>query len=654
MRRSLLTFQGKMTQLKIFVAAIMVITGLVAATTYAQSTTLDNVTITYTEAANDDGGAVIVSAYVSVFDEVGQPVQGLDAANFAVLENGRPVDRPFSLDVAQDALTIILVIDTSGSMAAQGSDNVTAIEAAKQAAITFIDTLAPNDQIAVYSFSNAVTLQQALTLDHNLAVNEGILPLTYTDFGETCLYDALLTAINTSATVPLGRRAILVLTDGADSTANGSCAGTTLAEVTVEARANRLKVPIFPIGFGEVDAAELDELARSTGGRSLISADASALETQFQALATQFRQQYHLQYPTNAASGEHELSVVVTIDGRREQDRRRVFVPARVMPTPTPVPQFTIGITATETSNGIEITLLDLPPDDSLTVSELFVDDMLTQRYRTAPFNVFTLDKTTIGTGTHRIRAEVTNIDAVTAIAGIEITVIIPPTPTPPPPATAIAPVAESSPPAPDTGTALLNSLGTVLIFILLGGILLLIGGGLLLYGIMGGFTRRPRAETTAAVPIASPPDTFDEHPTETPIPGYNAMLEDDNAPTLRVAKASAQLVVVEGQLGQPQYTIDQPKTLIGRNARDVVNHINIQDKSVSRRHAEILWSGHKYSIRDVGSSSGTRVNGKPIAPHQEIGLTAGVVVSIGPYIKFRFDVTVPNLDPDATSIFEG
>jgi pSer/pThr/pTyr-binding forkhead associated (FHA) protein len=39
-----------------------------------------------------------------------------------------------------------------------------------------------------------------------------------------------------------------------------------------------------------------------------------------------------------------------------------------------------------------------------------------------------------------------------------------------------------------------------------------------------------------------------------------------------------------------------------------------LKDKSVSRRHAEIRVDAEEIAIRDLGSTNGTRVNGKQIS----------------------------------------
>ncbi|MCA9695595.1 MAG: sigma-54-dependent Fis family transcriptional regulator, partial [Myxococcales bacterium] len=56
---------------------------------------------------------------------------------------------------------------------------------------------------------------------------------------------------------------------------------------------------------------------------------------------------------------------------------------------------------------------------------------------------------------------------------------------------------------------------------------------------------------------------------------------------------------------------------------------IHVDDRSVSRRHAELVVEGRRVKIVDLGSRNGTQVNGKRLAGQR--ALDPGDVVSIGP-----------------------
>lgn len=64
---------------------------------------------------------------------------------------------------------------------------------------------------------------------------------------------------------------------------------------------------------------------------------------------------------------------------------------------------------------------------------------------------------------------------------------------------------------------------------------------------------------------------------------------------------------------------------LIGRKGADV----ELQDKKVSRKHAEIgLYGPDSYFIRDLGSTNGVRLNGKRITHRAK--LRHGDLISLG------------------------
>ena len=71
-------------------------------------------------------------------------------------------------------------------------------------------------------------------------------------------------------------------------------------------------------------------------------------------------------------------------------------------------------------------------------------------------------------------------------------------------------------------------------------------------------------------------------------------------------------------------------RLLIGRADAD----IRLDQPLVSREHAELLWRGDRHVLRDLGSESGTFVNGESIS---ERDLRPGDVVQVGPF-KLTYD----------------
>ena len=199
----------------------------------AQSPKPADVSINYIESAGNNDGTATISAYVSVVDSSGQPLTDLTADSFSLLENGTPVEIS-SAQITQDPIALVLAIDTSGSMAEPTPSGQLAIELAKQSAVSFIAKLAPEDQVAVFSFSDEVVPLQDLDIDHNAAIN-AVNQLTYKDFGATCLYDAAVEAVQKGSEVAQGRRAVILLTDGVDEKEGGPCSLHTFTDVVSEA-----------------------------------------------------------------------------------------------------------------------------------------------------------------------------------------------------------------------------------------------------------------------------------------------------------------------------------------------------------------------------------------------------------------------------------
>lgn len=89
----------------------------------------------------------------------------------------------------------------------------------------------------------------------------------------------------------------------------------------------------------------------------------------------------------------------------------------------------------------------------------------------------------------------------------------------------------------------------------------------------------------------------------------------------------SALLIVQHGPTAGARFLLDAERTTVGRHPKA---DIFLDDVTVSRKHAEFIYSAHGYRVRDVGSLNGTYVNRVRI---DEALLEAGDEVQIG---KFR------------------
>lgn len=73
------------------------------------------------------------------------------------------------------------------------------------------------------------------------------------------------------------------------------------------------------------------------------------------------------------------------------------------------------------------------------------------------------------------------------------------------------------------------------------------------------------------------------------------------------------------------EFPLGAAKTILGRR-QDC--HLRIPTRDVSRRHCEVSYDDQEVTVRDLGSSNGTFVNGKRVA---ETTLQPGDRLSVGP-----------------------
>jgi hypothetical protein len=93
-------------------------------------------------------------------------------------------------------------------------------------------------------------------------------------------------------------------------------------------------------------------------------------------------------------------------------------------------------------------------------------------------------------------------------------------------------------------------------------------------------------------------------------------LIEDGslNLGQIVVGSATEEIAVSWGpqlELNGKLYSLTSGRTSVGRDASA---DIQIDDSGLSRKHFEILWDGSKAGIRDLGSTNGTKVDGRAIS----------------------------------------
>lgn len=86
------------------------------------------------------------------------------------------------------------------------------------------------------------------------------------------------------------------------------------------------------------------------------------------------------------------------------------------------------------------------------------------------------------------------------------------------------------------------------------------------------------------------------------------------SAPSTRAdERAPADMLVVEPSETGFEAGERIPLLALSRIGRDGENDIVLNDTFVSADHARLSWNGRGWVLEDLGSTNGTRVNGKPI-----------------------------------------
>jgi VWFA-related protein len=269
-----------------------------------------------------------VTVYVSVTNAAGDPV-GVDPNTIKIKENGQlmqPIDVRGGNLVGGEAIpvTTMLVIDISGSM-----DKNDKLEAAKEAAKTYVSGMRQGDQAGLITYDTHVYDVQSITTDI-AALNSAIDGLH--SGSDTAMYDALAEAEKALENVS-GRKAIIVLTDGMDNQSH-----TTVEDVINGIGQSGLS--ISAIGFGDVgvagqaglDEAALKSLAERAGGQYAYATDAQTLSTLYQQYGQSLQSEYAITYvsPSTLRDGlNRTLTVSLSNSGTSAQGK---YNPGGVLP----------------------------------------------------------------------------------------------------------------------------------------------------------------------------------------------------------------------------------------------------------------------------------------------------------------------------------
>jgi VWFA-related protein len=282
----------------------------------------------------------VVSILASVRDKRGGLVPNLDKLEFTILEDGKPQEIKYFTRETDLPLTIGLLIDVSRSQ-----ENLIDIER-RAASAFFQQVLQKKDEAFLISFGEESELLQDYTTSAKLLTSAmdglkvssgvgGIGPGPVPTVGQprgTVLYDAIYLASGEKLKGEVGRKVIVVITDGVDEGSKIKL------EDAVEA-AQKADVVIYSIDysdsafygglFGAVGGGygALKRMSDETGGHVYQVDRKHPLDEVFKELQDEMRSQYSIGYtPINdKKDGSYRKLDVRTIDKTQKVQARKGY-----------------------------------------------------------------------------------------------------------------------------------------------------------------------------------------------------------------------------------------------------------------------------------------------------------------------------------------
>lgn len=184
----------------------------------------------------------LVSFPVSVLDRRGRYVFDLKKEDFQIFEDGKPQEVAFFATTEQP-FTVVLMLDISRSTRFKITD-------IQRAAIAFVNQLGPQDKVMIVAFAEGVYVLSDFTSDRD-QLKRAISGTRFKD--GTSVYDAFDQVVNERLPRIQGRKAIVMFTDGVDTTSQRSYLNKNLRD------ADELDAIIFPIEFNTYnDVKQMD------------------------------------------------------------------------------------------------------------------------------------------------------------------------------------------------------------------------------------------------------------------------------------------------------------------------------------------------------------------------------------------------------------
>jgi Ca-activated chloride channel homolog len=255
------------------------------------------------------GGIDMVRIAAVVRDHKGRFVQDLSARDFEVIDAGQPQSiADFRHDIA--GVSVAVLFDVSGSMEGH-------LPNAREAATHVLSWLdASRDEAAIFTFDTRLDERTPFTTGLR-TLPDSIVQVV--PFGETSLHDAIAETARRVGRREGRRRAVIVLTDGADNASR-------MTPSEVSAVASEIDVPVYIFGIvPSIDnpsddgstasaarwafAGPLSDLAAWTGGHVFVASTPGQRSIAARQIIDELRHQYLISFESSGTPGWHPLVV---------------------------------------------------------------------------------------------------------------------------------------------------------------------------------------------------------------------------------------------------------------------------------------------------------------------------------------------------------
>ena len=273
-----------------------------------------------------------VQLFFNVKDKHGALIPHLTKENFDIFEDGQPQTIKYFKSESDLPLTLGIMIDSSGSQ-------MRVLDMEKEVGASFLENiLRPKDEAFVISFDVDVTLLQDFTnsvsrLRHALdqaKINtggvscaggpvgpQGPIPCSSTGPRGTALYDAVYLASHDELGHEVGRKAVVLLTDGQDEGSRLKIKDAVEAAQKADVICYVLLIAdrgFYGMGGGFYNGdSEMKKLTQETGGRTIeVGNKIEKLRQAFDQIADELRSQYNIGYTpinTNRDGGFRKVEI---------------------------------------------------------------------------------------------------------------------------------------------------------------------------------------------------------------------------------------------------------------------------------------------------------------------------------------------------------